>query len=131
MLIAAEYPFLEILWTMLVFFGVVIWIWLLVTIFADIFRRHDISGWAKGGWIVLTIFLPLIGVLVYLGTQGPGMAERSARQAQSQQAQFDEYVRDVAGHGGPTAEIARAKELLDSGAISQEEFEQVKRRALS
>ena len=128
---ASDYPFLDILWTMLVFFGWVIWFWLLITVFSDLFRRHDISGWGKAGWIVLCIVLPFLGVLIYLGSQGKHMAERNVKLARKQQAEFDSYVRDVSGGGGATAEIARAKELLDSGAISQAEFDQIKQKALA
>jgi Phospholipase_D-nuclease N-terminal len=130
-LLAADYPFLDIVGTLLVFFGFVIWLQLLFTMFGDLFRRHDVSGWAKAGWTVLAIVLPFIGVLIYLGTQGPGMAERKAKEMRAAQAQFDEYVRKTAGSDGPAAEIARAKELLDGGAISQAEFEEVKRKALA
>jgi Short C-terminal domain/Phospholipase_D-nuclease N-terminal len=129
--LASDYPFLDVLWTMLVFFGWVIWFWLLITVFADLFRRHDISGWGKAGWTLLCIVLPFIGVLIYLGTQGTHMAQRSVKQAETQRAQFDSYVRDVASDGGPTAEIAKAKELLDKGAIDQAEFDQIKRKALA
>jgi Short C-terminal domain/Phospholipase_D-nuclease N-terminal len=131
MVLASDYPFLDVLWTMLVFFGWVIWFWLLITVFGDLFRRHDISGWAKAGWIVFCIVLPFLGVLIYLGTQGKGMAERNLKNVQAAQAQMDQYVRDTAGGGGVAAEIAKAKELLDSGAISQAEFEQMKQKALS
>jgi hypothetical protein len=133
MFLASDYPFLDILWTMLVFFGWVIWFWLLITVFADLFRRHDVSGWAKAGWIVLCIVLPFLGVLLYLGTQGKGMAERNVKEVESQRAQFDSYVREAAGSagGGPAAEIAHAKELLDKGAISQAEFDQIKQKALA
>jgi Short C-terminal domain/Phospholipase_D-nuclease N-terminal len=131
MVFASDYPFLSVLWTMLVFFGWVIWFWLLITVFADLFRRHDISGWSKAGWIVLCIVLPFLGVLIYLGTQGKEMAERSVKDASASQAQFDDYVRNVSGGDGPTAEIARAKSLLDSGAISQAEFDQIKQKALA
>jgi uncharacterized membrane protein YcjF (UPF0283 family) len=127
--LASDYPFLDILGTMLIFFGWVIWFWLLITVFADLFRRHDISGWGKAGWIVLCIVLPFIGVLIYLGSQGRHMAERNVKQAQAQQAQFDSYVRDVSG--GSANEIAKAKELLDKGAINQAEFDQIKRKALA
>jgi hypothetical protein len=129
MLIADDYPLLDVIWTMLVFFAWVIWFWLLITVFADLFRRHDVSGWAKAAWTLFVIVLPFLGVLVYLGTQGKGMAQRHAQSARAQQAQFDDYVRDVAG--GPTGEIAKAKELLDSGAISQAEFDQIKQKALA
>ena len=133
MVLASDYPFLDIVGTMLIFFGWVIWFWLLITVFADLFRRHDISGWAKAGWIVLCIVLPFVGVLIYLGTQGKHMAERNVKDAQAQRAQFDSYVRDVAGSGdgGSASEIAKAKELLDKGAINQAEFDQIKRKALA
>jgi hypothetical protein len=131
--LASDYPFLDILWTMLIFFGWVIWFWLLITVFSDLFRRHDISGWGKAGWIVLCVFLPFLGVLIYLIGQGSHMAERNVKAAQAQRAEFDSYVRDVAGPGGGggTAEIAKAKELLDRGAINQAEFDQIKRKALA
>jgi hypothetical protein len=129
MLFAADYPFLDILWTLLVFFAWVIWFWILITIFADLFRRHDIGGWAKAGWIILCIVLPFIGVLIYVGSQGHGMAERRAQDAKAAQTEFDAYVRDAAG--GPTNQIAKAKELLDKGAITQAEFDQIKQKALA
>jgi Short C-terminal domain/Phospholipase_D-nuclease N-terminal len=129
--IATEYPLLNIIWTMLVFFGLLIWLRLLFTVFADLFRRHDISGWSKAGWTLFAIVLPFVGVLVYLGTQGEGIAERNAELARAQKARLDDYVRETAGSSGPTAEIAKAKELLDSGAISQAEFDRVKQKALS
>ena len=131
-MIAADYPFLDVLWTMFIFFAWVIWFWLLITIFADLFRRHDISGWVKTGWIVLCIVLPFLGVLIYLGTQGKGMAERNVKDVEAQRAQLDSYIRQSAGGGGgAAAEIARAKELLDKGAISQTEFDQIKQKALA
>src|SRR3954469_5220650 len=99
-MLAADYPFLDILWTMIIFFLWVAWIWILITIFADIFRRHDIGGWAKAAWIVFLIIIPFLGVLVYLIAQSKGMAERQAAQAQAAQAQFNEYVQDVAAKGG-------------------------------
>lgn len=131
MLFGADYPFLDVFWTMLVFFAWVIWFWLLITILADVFRRHDIGGGSKVLWCLFVIFLPLLGVLVYLGTQGKHMAERNVKDAQARQGQMDDYVRSVAGSGGAAAEIERAKSLLDSGAISQAEFEQIKQKALA
>jgi Short C-terminal domain/Phospholipase_D-nuclease N-terminal len=131
MVLASDYPFLDVLWTMLVFFAWVIWFWLLITVFADLFRRHDISGWGKAGWILLCVVLPYVGVLIYLIAEGKHMAERGAKQAQTSQAEFDRYVRETAGKSGPTDEIARAKELLDRGAISQAEFDQIKQKALA
>ena len=129
MLIAeADFPFLEFLWAMIVFFAWIAWIWIAITCFIDIFRRHDIGGWGKALWIVFIIVLPFLGVLVYLIAQHDGMRERSVKQAQEQQAAFDKYVKDTAG--GSAAEIAKAKELLDAGTITQEEFDSIKARAL-
>ncbi len=126
--VAADYPFLDVLWTMLVFFAWVIWFWLLITVFADIFRRHDIGGGKKTVWIVFTILLPFIGVLAYLLVNSDDMAKRNMAQVQAQKAQFDEYVQSVSG--GAAGEIEKAKGLLDSGAITQEEFDRIKSKAL-
>jgi hypothetical protein len=130
-LAAAEYPLLNIVWTMLCFFGLVIWLRLLFTVFGDIFARHDISGWAKAGWCLLSITLPFVGVFLYLGTQGEGLAARNAERLQAAQAQFSQSARDSAAPSGPTQEIADAKQLLDSGAISQAEFDALKQKALA
>ena len=129
MVFAADYPFLDVFWTMLIFFFWVIWIWILVTVLIDVFRRRDISGWGKAAWALFVIVLPYLGVFVYLISQGKGMAERRADELRASQASFDDYVRDVSG--GSADEIAKAKELLDSGAIDQAEFEQLKSRALA
>jgi hypothetical protein len=129
--LAANYPFLDVLWTLIVIFSWVIWFWLLIVIFGDLFRRRDISGWGKAGWIIFVIVLPYIGVLVYLIAQHDGMAERSAQQAQAAQTQVDDYVRSVAASGGSAAEIERAKQLLDSGTITQAEFDALKAKALA
>jgi hypothetical protein len=128
-LIAADYPFLDILWTMIIFFAWVIWIWIAITVIVDIFRRHDIGGWHKAAWIVFVIVLPFLGVLIYLIAQHEGMRERSAKQVEAQQTAFNQYVRETAG--GSAAEIAKAKELLDAGTISQAEFDAIKAKALS
>ena len=125
----ADFPFLEVLWTMIVFFAWIAWIWIAVTCFADIFRRHDIGGWGKALWVVFIILIPFLGVFVYLIAQHDGMRERSMKQVQDQQAAFDQYVKETAG--GSTTEIAKAKELLDSGAITQQEFDALKSKALS
>ena len=130
MLIAeADFPFLEFLWAMIVFFAWVAWIWIVITVFIDLFRRHDIGGWGKAGWVVFVIVIPFLGVLVYLIAQHDGMRERSAKHAQAQQQAFDQYVRESAG--GSAAEIAKAKELLDAGTITQAEFDAIKAKALS
>ena len=131
MLIAATYPFLDIFWTMLIFFAWVIWFWLLITVFADVFRRHDIGGGAKTLWIIFAIILPFFGVFIYLLTQNDGMTQRSTERARGEQAQFDEYVRETAGGGGAAAEIEKAKGLLDSGAITDAEFDAIKQKTLA
>jgi energy-coupling factor transporter transmembrane protein EcfT len=128
--LAADYPFLDILWTMIIFFAWVAWIWMLIVIFTDVFRRRDIGGWAKAGWIVFMIVLPFLGVLVYLIAQHDGMAQRQADAITQAQQQTDEYIRTVA-NTGPADQIARGKELLDSGAITQAEFDSLKARALA
>ena len=132
-MVASQYTFWDAIWTMVIFFLWILWFWLLFTIWADIFRRHDISGWGKTGWLVLTIVLPFLGAFVYLISQGDGMTKRNVQQAQSQRAQFDEYVRETAssGGGGAAAEIEKAKSLLDSGAITQAEFDSLKQKALA
>jgi hypothetical protein len=129
MVLATDYPFLEILWTMIIFFAWVAWIWVLIIIFSDLFRRHDVSGWGKAGWMVLLILLPFLGTLIYLIAQGKGMAERGAKQAKANEEQFASYVQSVSA--GSAGELAKAKELLDAGTINQAEFEQLKAKALA
>jgi Short C-terminal domain/Phospholipase_D-nuclease N-terminal len=129
-MVGASYPFLDVMWTMFVFFLWILWFWLLFTVFADVFRRHDISGWGKAGWLIFTILLPFLGVFVYLISQGQGMTERNIERAKAQQSQFDSYVRETAG-GGAASEIAHAKQLLDSGAITEPEFQALKQKALA
>jgi hypothetical protein len=124
------YPMLDVLWTMLIVFAWIIWFWLLITIFADLFRRHDISGWGKAGWTVLVILLPFIGVLAYLIAEGSAMAVRRAVEAQEMRGRFDRNTRSVSAAGTPADQIATARELLDSGAISGAEYETLKRKAL-
>ncbi len=126
---AADLPFLEVLWTIIVFFAWVAWIWIAITVLADVFRRHDIGGWHKAAWVVFVIVVPFLGVLVYLIAQHDGMRERSMTQMEAQQKAFDQYVREAAG--GSAAEIAKAKELLDAGSISQAEFDAIKAKALA
>ena len=126
----ADWTFGTVLWEMLIILAWVIWFWLLITVFADVFRRRDIGGGAKVLWCIFVIILPFLGVFIYLLVEHDGMAERSERQMQAAQAQTDAYIKDVAGSGGPAAEIESAKRLLDSGAISQTEFDQIKAKAL-
>ncbi|TML67064.1 MAG: hypothetical protein E6G11_13465 [Actinobacteria bacterium] len=129
MLIAASYPFLDVFWTMFIFFLFFIWIMILFRVFGDIFRRHDIGGGAKTLWVIFVIILPFLGVLIYLLTQNEGMTQRAMERAQEQQGEMDSYVRSVAG--GAAGEIERAKSLLDSGAITQAEFDAIKAKALA
>lgn len=131
---AADYPFLDVFWTMIIFFCWVIWIWMMIVILTDIFRRHDIGGWHKAAWIVFLIILPFLGVLVYLIAQSKGMAERRMQEAQDAQAQFDSYVQQVAAKdpgSGAAHEIEKAKALLDNGTITQAEFDSLKAKALA
>lgn len=131
---AADYPFLNILWTMIIFFAWVVWIWMMVVILTDVFRRRDIGGWGKAGWCVFMIVLPFIGVLTYLIVQHDGLARRNAEQAEQVQKQFDDHVRAVATNGGAegaAAEIEAAERLLARGTISQAEFDALKARALA
>ncbi|MGH3136098.1 MAG: SHOCT domain-containing protein [Gaiellaceae bacterium] len=131
MLLGAVYPFLEVMWTMFVIFALIIWFCILITVFADIFRRHDTSGFTKVLWMIFIIVLPFLGVFIYLIANHDGMTERNIEKAQAQQAQMDQYVKSVAGSGGAAAEIEKAKGLLDSGAITQAEFDSIKSKALA
>jgi Phospholipase_D-nuclease N-terminal/Short C-terminal domain len=131
MVIAADYPFMDVLWTMIIFFAWVAWIILLVRIIADVFRRKDISGWGKAAWTLFVIVLPFLGTLVYLIANGSEVGERDLEEARAARAQFDDYVRTTAGGNGAAAEIEKAKGLLDSGAITQAEFDQLKARVIS
>jgi hypothetical protein len=132
LVLAADYPFLNIFWTMILFFTWVIWIWMMVAILSDVFRRRDLSGWGKAGWTVFLIVLPFLGVLIYLIANHDGMADRNVERVQAQRAEFDGYVKSVAGDGGgAAAEIEKAKGLLESGAINQAEFESIKAKALA
>ena len=134
-MLAATYPFLEVFWTMLVFFAFVVWLWLLFTVFADIFRRHDTSGWVKVLWVAFIIILPFLGVFVYIIAEHKGMTERTIERQQAAKSEFDKYVQSVAGtqggNGGPASEIAKAQQLLSSGSITQSEFDEIKRHALA
>ena len=126
---AADYPFLDVFWSMIIFFFWVIWIWIVITVLIDVFRRSDIGGFAKALWVIFVVILPWLGVLVYLIAQHDGMRQRSIQQAQEQKQQFDSYVREAAG--GTADQIAKAKQLLDSGAITQDEFNALKAKALA
>ncbi len=126
-----DWSFLDVFWAMCIFFAWVFWFWLVITVFSDLFRRHDIGGGTKTLWVVFVIVLPFLGVFVYLITQGRHMSERGQADVEAAQAQFDARVRAVSGAAGPATEIAKAKELLDSGAITQSDFDAIKAHALS
>jgi hypothetical protein len=130
-MLVGDYSFWEVLWWMIAFFAFVIWFWLLITVFGDLFRRHDVGGGAKTLWIIFIILLPFLGVFIYLISQGKGMAERNMKSMEAAQAQQADYIKSVAGGGGAADEIDKAKKLLDSGAITQAEFDSIKAKALA
>jgi preprotein translocase subunit YajC len=129
--LAADYPFLEVLYTLLIFFVWVAFFWLLITVAIDVFRRRDIGGGKKALWLIFMLFVPFVGVFVYLIVNHDEMAQRNLEQAKAERAQFDEYVKATAGAGGAASEIDKAKQLLDSGAITQAEFDAIKAKALA
>jgi hypothetical protein len=119
-----------LLWLVWIFLFV-IWFWLLITIFADLFRRHDIGGGKKALWVIFVIIVPFVGVLIYLIAESKGMADRQAQLQQQARTQTDEYIKTVAESADPAGQIAQAKQLLDSGAINQQEFDALKKKALA
>jgi type VI protein secretion system component VasK len=131
-MLAAEFGTGQVFWSMLWFFLFFIWIWLLIVVFGDIFRSDDLSGWSKALWCIFIIFLPYLGVFVYLIARGHKMQEHSINEAQAQEAQLRQYVQNVAGSGGGGAadEIARLADLRDKGVISEAEFQQAKAKAI-
>ena len=131
MVLAADYPFLDVLWTMLVFFLWIAWFMLLFHAIGDVFRRRDIGGGKKTLWLIFMLFAPFLGVFVYLIANSDDMAQRNAEQMAAARRETDEYVRSVAGSSGAAGEIERAKGLLDSGAINQQEFDAIKAKALA
>jgi hypothetical protein len=126
----ADFTFWSFFWDMLLVMAWVVWFWLLITVFADLFRRHDTSGLAKVAWVVFVIILPYLGVLVYLLVEHQGMGRRSMKEAEGAQREFDQYVQSVA-KADPSEQIGKAKALLDQGVISQAEFDQLKQKALA
>ena len=129
-MLAASYPFLDVLWSMVIFFMFFIWIMILFKVFADLFRRRDIGGGMKTIWFIFVILLPFLGVFIYLIAEGHKMADRDAEQMQAVRAQQDDYIKSVAG-SSPADQVAQAKQLLDSGAITQAEFDSLKQKALA
>jgi hypothetical protein len=134
---AADYPFLDIVWTMIIFFTWVMWIWMMVYLFTDLFRRRDIGGFGKAAWAVFMIILPFLGALIYLIAQHDGITQRNQDQARAAEQAFDARVQQAAAAtqttngGGAASEIQRAHELLKAGTITQDEFDQIKSRALA
>ena len=127
----AAYSFGDVMWTMFVFFAWIIFFWLLFIVFGDLFSRTDLSGWAKAGWTIFVIIVPYLGIFIYLIANGKSMGERAASRAQAQQSQVDDYVRSVASSDSSADQIAKGKQLLDSGTITQTEFDQLKAKALA
>jgi hypothetical protein len=132
-MLAYTYPLLDFLWTMVEIFIFVLWIWLAIMVFFDIFRSHDMGGWAKALWVLFIIILPFLGVLVYLIARGGGMHERAAAQAAREQKAFDDYVRTTArSSGGGTAdELAKLADLKEKGVITDADFEAQKAKLLA
>jgi ABC-type multidrug transport system fused ATPase/permease subunit len=131
-MIASSYPVLDAFLTMLYFFLFIIWIWLLIMVFVDIFRSHDIGGWAKALWVIFVIILPFLGVFIYLVARGGKMHERAAQEAAQQQAAFDDYVRQTAGTGDDTAsQLQKLADLKSQGVITDAEFDAQKSKLLA
>jgi len=129
---STSYPVLGAFWTIFEIFAFVVWFWLLFVILTDVFRSRDLSGWGKAAWTIFVLFLPLIGVLVYLIVRGPSMHERAARQANEQEQAFRSYVQEAAGSQPSTADqLAKLADLRQRGVISADEFEQQKARVLA
>lgn len=125
-----NYPLLDAFWTMFMIFAFVVWFWLIIMIFMDIFRSHDMGGVAKTLWVVFVVFLPVLGILIYLIARGGGMHERALKQAQVQQKAFDDYVKQTAG-AGSADELSKLAQLKDQGVITDQEFAAQKAKLLS
>ncbi|GEL21175.1 membrane protein [Pseudonocardia sulfidoxydans NBRC 16205] len=134
LLAQSEYPLLDVFWTVLVLFGCIVWFWLMFQILTDVFRRTDISGWFKSLWAILVLVLPIIGSLIYLAAQGRHMGERHRDDVTAARTAYERDVRRIAGSNGSTGtatgQIAEAKQLLDQGVITEDEFESLKATAL-
>ncbi len=126
-----SYPLLGAFWTILEIFLWVLWIWILIYVFIDIFRSHDLSGWAKALWFIFVLFIPLIGVLVYLIVRGNSMHERAVQQAQQQDQQVRQYIQETAAQGTSADQLAKLADLRDRGVITADEFEQQKAKILA
>jgi hypothetical protein len=130
-MLAYTYPLLSIFWTMLEFFLFFLWIWLLIVIFGDIFRSHDMGGVAKALWVLFVIIIPYLGVLIYLIARGGSMHERAVAQAQQQQKAFDSYVKEAAGSSSSADELAKLADLKAKGVLTDAEFEAQKAKLLT
>ena len=130
-MLAYNYPFLDFLWTMVEIFLFVIWIWLAIMVFVDIFRSHDMGGLAKALWVLFVIILPFLGILVYLIARGSGMQQRAADQAAREQKAFDSYVRQTVGSSGSADELAKLADLKEKGVITDAEFDAQKAKLLA
>ena len=128
---AYTYPLLDLFGTMLGFFIFIIWFWLLIIIFSDIFRSHDIGGFAKALWVIFIIILPFLGILIYLIARGGKMHERAAAAAQQQQQAVDQYIKQTAGATSTADQLAKLADLKDKGAITQAEFDAQKAKLLA
>ncbi len=130
-MVYAEVGLAELFWTMLWLFFLFMFIWVFVALLSDLFRDHELSGWAKAAWIVLLVIMPLIGCLIYIIVRGASMAERSAKHEAAARANFDNYIRSTAASaGGPVDELSRLAELRANGTISEEEFQSMKARVV-
>ena len=130
-MVMADYPFFDVFWTLVVVFLWITWFWLLISVFGDLIRRRDASGWKKAAWMVFTIVFPFLGVFSYLILNSEGMAERRLRTIEAQQSELEAHLKNVARGGGAASEIHKAKELLDAGAITAEEFDALKAKVLA
>ena len=133
LLAASSYPLLNVFWSIFEFFLWIIWIWILIWIFIDIFRSHDLSGWGKAGWFLFVLFIPLIGVLVYLIARGSSMQERAQQDARQQDQEFRQYVQQAAAStpANTADQLAKLADLRDRGVISAEEFDREKAKILA
>ena len=132
-MLASSYPVLDAFLTMLYFFLFIIWIWLLITVFMDVFRSHDMGGWAKALWVIFIIILPFLGVFVYLIARGGSMHDRAAAQAAQQQKAFDQYVKQAAGTPGESSadQLHKLADLKSQGVLTDAEFEAQKAKILA
>lgn len=131
-IVATSYPLLDVFFTTLWIVGFVLWIWLVIAIFTDVFRDQEMSGWVKAAWVIFVIIVPFLGVLVYLIARGGKMREHAMQAAQDEEEATQQYIRSVATDGSNTAdELSKLAALRDQGVLSQQEFEEQKARILS